>query len=75
MTTPMAKSPTIKIKRIYDSPAGDDGFRVLVDRLWPRGVKKEEAKLDLWAREVAPTTALRKWFDHEPNKFDEFCSR
>ncbi len=75
MTTLMAKSPTIKIKRIYDSPAGDDGFRVLVDRLWPRGVKKEEAKLDLWAREVAPTTALRKWFDHEPTKFDEFCSR
>ncbi len=75
MTTPMAKSPTIKIKRIYDSPAADDGFRVLVDRLWPRGVKKLDAKVDLWAKETAPTTALRKWFDHEPAKFDEFRSR
>ena len=75
MTTPMAKSPTIKIKRIYDTPADDDGFRVLVDRLWPRGVKKLDAKVDLWAKEIAPTTALRKWFDHEPAKFDEFRSR
>ncbi len=75
MTTPMAKSPTIKIKRIYDPPADDDGFRVLVDRLWPRGVKKEDAKLDLWAREIAPTTELRQWFDHEPARFEEFRSR
>ncbi len=75
MTAPMAKSPTIKIKRIYESPADDDGFRVLVDRLWPRGVKKLDAKVDLWAKELAPTTELRKWFDHEPAKFDEFRSR
>jgi uncharacterized protein YeaO (DUF488 family) len=71
----MAESPNIKIKRIYDPPAEDDGFRVLVDRLWPRGVKKEDAKIDLWAKEIAPTTELRKWFDHEPAKFDEFRIR
>ncbi len=75
MTTPMAKSLTIKIKRIYDPLADDDGFRVLVDRLWPRGVKKDDAKVDLWAREIAPTTELREWFDHEPARFDAFRSR
>jgi uncharacterized protein YeaO (DUF488 family) len=71
----MAKSAAVKIKRIYDSPADDDGFRVLVDRLWPRGMKKENAKVHLWAKEIAPTTELRKWFDHQPAKFDEFRSR
>ncbi len=75
MTTPMAESPTIKIKRIYDSPADDDGFRVLVDRLWPRGVKKLDSRVDLWAKEIAPTTELREWFDHEPARFDAFRSR
>lgn len=65
----------ISIKRIYDSPADDDGFRVLVDRLWPRGVKKEDARIDLWAKDLAPTTELRKWFDHDPTKFGEFRSR
>ena len=71
----MAESPIIKIKRIYDPAADEDGFRVLVDRLWPRGVKKVDAKLDLWARDIAPTTALRKWFDHKRARFDEFRSR
>jgi uncharacterized protein YeaO (DUF488 family) len=71
----MNEPPTIKIKRVYDPPTKDDGFRVLVDRLWPRGVTKEYAALDLWAKEIAPTTELRKWFNHEPDKFDEFRSR
>ena len=62
----------IRLKRAYDDPAEDDGFRVLVDRLWPRGVSKEEAALDRWMKEVAPSTALRKWFDHDPEKWDAF---
>ena len=64
----------ISVKRIYEPPA-DDGFRVLVDRLWPRGVKKKDARIELWARELAPTTELRKWFDHDATKFGEFRSR
>lgn len=71
----MVKSRAIKIKRIYDPPADDDGFRVLVDRLWPRGIKKQDAKVDVWAKQIAPTTELRKWFDHDPAKFDEFRLR
>ena len=71
----MAKSRTIKIKRIYDPPADDDGFRVLVDRLWPRGIKKVDAKVDLWAKQIAPTTELRKWFDHDPRKWSGFKKR
>lgn len=62
-------------KRIYDEPADDDGYRVLVDRLWPRGVSKEDAQLDEWLKEIAPSTELRKWFDHDPDKFDEFKKR
>ena len=65
----------IQIKRIYDSLGDDDGLRVLVDRLWPRGVKKEEASVDVWAKELAPTTELRQWFDHDASKFSEFRSR
>ena len=64
----------ISIKRIYDPPA-DDGFRVLVDRLWPRGVKTDDARIELWAKELAPTTDLRRWFNHDPTKFGEFRSR
>jgi len=60
-------------KRIYEEPSKDDGYRVLVDRLWPRGVSKEEAQLDEWFKDVAPSTELRKWFDHEAAKFDEFA--
>ena len=71
----MPRSRTIKIKRIYETPADDDGFRVLVDRLWPRGIKKENAQVDLWAKQIAPSTDLRKWFDHDPTKFDEFRKR
>ena len=60
------------IKRIYDEPSGKDGYRVLVDRLWPRGVKKEGAKLDEWAKELAPTPTLRTWFGHDPERWKEF---
>lgn len=62
----------VSIKRAYDKPASSDGYRILVDRVWPRGVKKEDLKLDEWCRDVAPSTELRKWFNHEPNKFNEF---
>ena len=61
-----------KIKRIYESPESDDGYRVLVDRLWPRGISKERAALDEWAKEIAPTNELRQWFNHDPEKFTEF---
>jgi uncharacterized protein YeaO (DUF488 family) len=62
----------IKTKRIYESPAEEDGFRILVDRLWPRGVQKEKVKIDLWLKEVAPSDELRKWFAHDPKKWEEF---
>ena len=65
----------IKLKRVYDPPAKEDGFRVLVDRVWPRGVKKEALALDLWLKEVAPSSQLRKWFAHDPAKWPEFCKR
>ena len=65
----------IRIKRIYDPIAEEDGFRVLVDRLWPRGVKKADARLDLWAKELAPSPELRKWFAHEQSRFPEFQRR
>ncbi|MEM0158719.1 MAG: DUF488 domain-containing protein [Thermoplasmataceae archaeon] len=62
----------LKLKRIYDSYSSDDGFRVLVERLWPRGVSKENAHVDLWLKEIAPSPALRKWFNHEDAKWEEF---
>ncbi|MEJ2182733.1 MAG: DUF488 family protein [Nitrospirota bacterium] len=65
----------VKVKRVYEKPAGADGRRVLVDRVWPRGMKKEEAALDLWLKEVAPSTALRKWYGHDPEKWEEFKAR
>jgi uncharacterized protein YeaO (DUF488 family) len=65
----------LKIKRIYDEPAKDDGFRVLVDRLWPRGVSKEKAHLDLWLKEIAPTDTLRKWFGHDPKRWAGFAAK
>ena len=64
-----------KIKRIYESPESDDGYRVLVDRLWPRGISKERAALDEWAKEIAPTNELRQWFNHDLEKFAEFSKR
>lgn len=65
----------IKIKRIYDDPEKSDGIRILVDRIWPRGVSKEEAKLDDWIKEIAPSTELRKWFDHKEERFGEFLKK
>ncbi|MCE5338525.1 MAG: DUF488 domain-containing protein [Methanomicrobiaceae archaeon] len=65
----------IRTKRIYEEPSGDDGARVLVDRLWPRGVSKERALVDRWEKDLAPTTELRRWFGHDPTKWDEFLRR
>lgn len=65
----------VKLKRAYEPPSPADGRRVLVDRLWPRGVTKAEAGLDLWLKDVAPSTALRQWFGHDPAKWDEFRRR
>ena len=65
----------IDIKRIYDQPLPGDGKRILVDRLWPRGLKKEDARIDEWIKELAPSNELRKWFDHDPNKWGEFRKR
>ena len=67
--------PGIRIKRSYDEPEQADGFRVLVDRLWPRGIKKQTAAIDAWMRELAPSSELRKWFDHDPLRFTEFRRR
>ena len=65
----------IWIRRAYDPPTHNDGYRVLVDRVWPRGVAKEQASIDEWQREVAPSTELRRWFGHDPARWDEFRSR
>jgi uncharacterized protein YeaO (DUF488 family) len=65
----------VKIKRVYDQPEKADGKRVLVDRLWPRGVKKEDAGFDLWLKDIAPSNELRKWFSHDPSKWQEFEER
>lgn len=65
----------IKIKRIYEDFSKNDGYRILIDRIWPRGVSKETAKLDDWNKDIAPSTELRKWFDHDPEKFDEFAKK
>jgi len=63
------------IKRVYDPADDDDGFRVLVDRLWPRGVAKKKAEVAFWAKDLAPSTELRKWFSHDPERFTEFARR
>ena len=65
----------IQLKRVYDSASETDGCRILVDRVWPRGIRKEEARIDLWLRQVAPSTALRKWFGHDPSKWEKFKQR
>ena len=65
----------IKLKRVYEEPAKSDGIRILVDRLWPRGLTKEKAHVDLWLKEVAPSNDLRKWFAHDPAKWPEFKAR
>jgi uncharacterized protein YeaO (DUF488 family) len=65
----------VRAKRVYDPPEPGDGYRVLIDHVWPRGVSRERANLDEWARELAPSADLRRWFDHVPERFDEFRSR
>ena len=65
----------VAIKRVYDQPEAGDGTRILVDRLWPRGLSKERARVDIWLKEVAPSNDLRKWFGHDPEKFAEFRRR
>ena len=64
-----------RLKRVYDQSSKRDGLRILVERLWPRGVSKEKAAVDLWLKELAPSTELRKWFNHEPEKWSEFRKR
>lgn len=65
----------IHLKRVYESPSPDDGVRILVDRIWPRGVSKEDAAIDRWMKEVAPSTELRHWFGHDPKRWEEFRHR
>ena len=65
----------MKLKRVYLPAEETDGYRILVDRLWPRGISKEKAKIDLWLKEVAPSNELRKWFGHDPERFNEFTER
>jgi uncharacterized protein YeaO (DUF488 family) len=66
---------SVKLKRVYEPSAADDGTRILIDRLWPRGVRKADAAIDQWIKDIAPSTALRKWFDHDPARWQEFRSR
>jgi uncharacterized protein YeaO (DUF488 family) len=69
------KATVLKVKRIYEAPAPADGYRVLVDRLWPRGLAKKTAHVDIWMKEIAPSHALRKWFGHDPERWAEFQRR
>jgi uncharacterized protein YeaO (DUF488 family) len=69
------KAGNVKLKRAYEQPETEDGVRILVDRLWPRGVKKEDAAIDEWMKELAPSTELRKWFGHDPDRWEEFRER
>lgn len=65
----------VRVKRVYDPASPDDGARVLIDRLWPRGVSKKRAGLDAWEKELAPSTELRHWYDHDPERYEEFAAR
>ncbi|MFI0815590.1 DUF488 domain-containing protein [Streptomyces sp. NPDC021098] len=67
--------PGIRVRRVYDTPEPDDGTRVLVDRMWPRGLAKADARLDEWAKAAAPSTELRRWYGHEPERYAEFARR
>ncbi|MBO0823108.1 MAG: DUF488 family protein [Actinobacteria bacterium] len=71
----MASAPHVQVRRVYDKPRADDGQRVLVDRLWPRGLSKERADLDEWCKAVAPSTDLREWYGHDPDRYREFARR
>lgn len=69
------KKPDVRVRRVYEEPSREDGTRVLVDRVWPRGMSKDTAQLDEWARDVAPSTDLRRWYGHDPDRFTEFEER
>ncbi|MGZ4521264.1 MAG: DUF488 domain-containing protein, partial [Mycobacteriaceae bacterium] len=71
----MASKHDVNVRRAYDEPGAGDGARVLVDRIWPRGLSKERADFDEWCRTVAPSTELRKWYAHDPERFEEFGRR
>jgi uncharacterized protein YeaO (DUF488 family) len=71
----MSGDMSVRIKRVYEPPSRADGYRVLIDRLWPRGVSKEKASIDEWARDLAPSDELRRWFGHRPELFEEFKRR
>jgi uncharacterized protein YeaO (DUF488 family) len=71
----MTNKAEVRVRRIYDEPTPGDGTRVLVDRVWPRGLSKEKARIDKWCKEVAPSTELRRWYGHEPERFAEFSRR
>lgn len=71
----MSAKPDIRLKRVYEPPAPDDGVRVLVERLWPRGLAKDKAAVDHWLKDVAPSPELRRWFNHIPERWDEFVER
>jgi uncharacterized protein YeaO (DUF488 family) len=71
----MSHAPRVRVRRAYDPPEADDGQRVLVDRLWPRGLSKERAHLDEWCKDVAPSTELRKWYGHDAERYEEFARR
>jgi uncharacterized protein YeaO (DUF488 family) len=71
----MGGKPDVRVGRVYDEPEPDDGTRVLVDRIWPRGLAKDKARLDQWFKQVAPSTELRKWYSHDPERFEEFGRR
>jgi uncharacterized protein YeaO (DUF488 family) len=70
-----SRKAQIGVKRVYDKPAPEDGVRILIDRLWPRGLSKAALKFDLWTRELAPSNELRKWYGHQPDRFAEFRRR
>ncbi|MEV7194157.1 DUF488 family protein [Streptomyces sp. NPDC093510] len=70
-----SRSLDVQVKRVYDEASPDDGTRVLVDRLWPRGLSKERARLDAWEKEPAPSNELRRWYDHDPERYEEFAER
>lgn len=71
----MSSKPEVRLRRVYDDPSPEDGTRVLVDRIWPRGLAKARAGIDEWAKEVAPSTELRRWYGHDPGRFEEFRRR
>ncbi|MDN5791975.1 MAG: DUF488 family protein [Brevibacterium aurantiacum] len=71
----MTQKHQVQVRRAYDDPAQNDGTRILVDRIWPRGVSKDKAELDDWLKELAPSSDLRKWYSHDPDKFEEFSRR